>query len=138
MSAIVLDASVAVAAVTPEALTDAANRELAGLEPTVPDVFWGEVVRALSRKVLEGDITREAAAAAIRLIGRLVVRTVPTQPLAEHVLEIALDLEHPVYDCVYLAAAMAHGLTLVTADRALCRKVASAGLGDRVRLVEAG
>ena len=40
---------------------------------------------------------------------------------AERALDLALALDHPVYDCLYLAAAIAHEASLVTADRTLAR-----------------
>jgi predicted nucleic acid-binding protein len=50
-------------------------------------------------------------------------------------MELSLGLRHPVYDCVYLAAAMAHGAPLLTADRALHAAAVAGGYGDAVRLV---
>lgn len=48
---------------------------------------------------------------------------------------LALDLGHSVYDCLYLAAAIAHEAPLLTADRALYAKALDAGYGASVRLV---
>ncbi len=47
------------------------------------------------------------------------MRWTPTEQLAAEALALALDLDHPVYDCVYLALAIARDLPLVTADRRL-------------------
>ena len=40
----------------------------------------------------------------------------PASDFAERALEIALELNHPVYDCLYLACAEGGG-TLITADK---------------------
>lgn len=51
--------------------------------------------------------------------------------LEQRALEIALDIGHPVYDCVYLALAERLGRTLVTADRRFLRGIAGSVHGDR-------
>jgi predicted nucleic acid-binding protein len=43
----------------------------------------------------------------------------PTALLASRAVELALDLDRPVYDCFYLALAEAEKVRLVTADRRL-------------------
>ena len=47
----------------------------------------------------------------------------PTTRLGERGLQIALSLQHPIYDCVYIALAEALGSVLVTADQSLVRKL---------------
>ncbi len=135
MSGIVLDASVALALVVEEPGTPAALEALAGTEPIVPDTFWGEVANALVRKVRRGAIDRETAIEALALLRRLVERTVPTEPLAATAMALSLEFDHPTYDCLYLAAAVAEGVPVVTADRALQECGERAGLGELVRLV---
>jgi predicted nucleic acid-binding protein len=41
----------------------------------------------------------------------------PLRPLAARAAALARKLDHPVYDCLYLALAEAEGAPLVTADR---------------------
>lgn len=48
------------------------------------------------------------------------------RPLVPRATAIAQAIDHPVYDCLYLAAAEAHATTLVTDDRALIKKAATA------------
>jgi predicted nucleic acid-binding protein len=43
----------------------------------------------------------------------------PLLPLADEGLEIAAKLNHPVYDCFYLALARREGAPLITADKRL-------------------
>jgi predicted nucleic acid-binding protein len=47
----------------------------------------------------------------------------PTASLAPRALELALNLDHPVYDCFYLALAEAETAQMVTADRHLERRL---------------
>ena len=48
--------------------------------------------------------------------------------LIERAAEIAAQIDHPVYDCLYIACAEATGSALVTADRRLVNTVADRGL----------
>lgn len=60
----------------------------------------------------------------------------PSPPMVRRAFELARDLDHPVYDCVYLAPAQELDLPLVTADERLAAVVATTG-DDRVRLLNA-
>jgi predicted nucleic acid-binding protein len=101
----------------------------------VPDVFWGEVSAALVRKVSMRLRSRDDAFAAYGLLRRLVEYTVASEPLGAIAIALSLDLEHPVYDCLFLAAAIAHQAPLLTADRALYERAVEAGLEEHIRLV---
>jgi predicted nucleic acid-binding protein len=48
----------------------------------------------------------------------------PAVWLAGRAFEIAAELRHPVYDCLYVALAEREGATLVTADRHLIGRLA--------------
>ena len=54
-----------------------------------------------------------------------VVTLRPSAELIVPATTIALALDHPVYDCLYLACADAEGVPLVTADRKLQEAAAS-------------
>lgn len=135
MSAVVVDASVAVALVVDEPGSGAAAEAAFDHDAIVPEAFWVEVSNALVRKVRRGTLSRQSALAAYILLRRLVEYSVPTEPLGAFALSLALDLDHTVYDCLYLAAAVAHQAPLLTADRALYAKAVGAGYGPHVRLV---
>lgn len=47
-------------------------------------------------------------------------------PLMVRALDLSLKLDHPAYDCFYLALAETRASDLVTADGAFLRKVAEA------------
>jgi predicted nucleic acid-binding protein len=132
----ILDASVAVALVTDETGSEAAASSVAGYDFLVPDTFWGEVSNALVRKVRLGMLARSDALDAYAALRRLVERTLPTQGLGPVAIALSLDLPHKLYDCFYLAAAIAHGAPLLTADRALHAAAVEAGYGPAVRLVD--
>ena len=52
----------------------------------------------------------------------------PSSDLIERAAQIAARIDHPVYDCLYIACAEATGSTLVTADCRLAGIVADRGL----------
>jgi len=131
----VLDASVAIALVIDEAGSADARRIAADGVFLVPSAFWTEVANALVRKVRLGAADREGALAAYGLLRRIVTRTVPTARLGPVAMELAFDLPHPAYDCFYLAAAIAHGALLLTADRALHDAATASGYGPAIRLI---
>lgn len=57
------------------------------------------------------------------------------EALATDALRIAISLNHPVYDCVYLALAYQVDGTLVTADTRFFNIVAATEHADRVALL---
>jgi predicted nucleic acid-binding protein len=60
----------------------------------------------------------------------------PSVPFLTHAFALALDLGHPIYDCIYLAAAVASDRILVTADERFAAKVrTSVGSAERIKLL---
>ena len=86
-------------------------------EFVVPEFLHVEVGNALWKKVRRKEIAKEQALAAGEAIRFAFNAYVHTPDHIEHALELSFELDHPIYDCVYLAAALEHDLKLVTADR---------------------
>ena len=61
----------------------------------------------------------------------------PSADLVERAARLAVDMDHPVYDCLYLACAEATGSTLITADRKFSNRVAESLPGADVRYIGA-
>ena len=114
----VVDASVAVKLLVDEPDSDAA-RELAagGRELHAPRLMASEVANALWRKARLGQIERADAGAAMALLPDMPVRWNDDETVTADAVRLALALDHPVCDCVYLALAHRIGATVVTADR---------------------
>ena len=74
-------------------------------------------------KAQRGELARAEALLAAKLLERSGVDFVSLQGLSERATQLALDLRHPAYDCVYLALASRRGLRFVTADRRLLATV---------------
>lgn len=86
-----------------------------------PDLVVAELANGIWKKVRRGECSPEIAASILDLWEDDVPELLPSAGLAERALELALALGHPVYDCLYLAAAIAHEASFATSDRALAR-----------------
>jgi predicted nucleic acid-binding protein len=126
--AIVVDASVALKWVIREEHHGQA-RELLPWAPTLvaPDIMLAECANVCRKKAKRGELTRSQAVLGLETIWQVIPRFEPVAPLGRRALELALDLDHHAYDCIYLALAESIGGVLVTADRTLVRKLDQAG-----------
>jgi predicted nucleic acid-binding protein len=123
MNALVIDASIAVKWVveengTPEALQ---LRRVARL--LAPDLLVVECANILWKKAQRRELAEEEALIAARLLQGAEIELLPTRNLLEMAARIAIDLEHPAYDCMYLAAAIDNDCRFVTADERFLRKL---------------
>jgi predicted nucleic acid-binding protein len=117
---LVVDASVAAKWVVPEPDSDRADAlktEPGGL--LAPTLVLAEVGNVLWKRTRRGDLTTPDAFAAMTIVASLLPRLVPLEELAPRALEIAVQLDHPIYDCFYLALAERERIPLVSADRRL-------------------
>jgi predicted nucleic acid-binding protein len=125
----VVDASVAVKWVIPEVLSDEAHRLRAGDDEILaPDVLLIEVANALWKKTAGKEISPVEADRAFALVNESGIDLRPTAPLLPRALQVARRLNHPVYDCVYLALAEREHATFVTADHRFLRRLAAGSL----------
>ena len=130
MARLVVDASVAIKWVVEEAGSEAAVGLLDGFTLSAPDLLMPECANILWKKVRRGELTPEEAALAAELLQRAAVELVPTRPLMPAALALAVRLDHPAYDCAYLALAIDRGHPFVTADERLARIVAQRGTAE--------
>ena len=129
----VVDASVAVKWLVAEEDADIADRLAAGGEELhAPRLMASEAANALWRKARAGQIERAEAGAAMALLIDMPVRWNDDETVGADAVRLALALDHPVYDCVYLALAHRIGATVVTADRRFVTAVAPTGNGGSV------
>jgi len=124
---LVVDASVALKWVVAEPETADALAFLNRERPkgiSAPDLLVAEVCNVAWKKARRGEIDRLHAIEAARRIGLTVTRFLPSRLLCRRAMEIALELDHPIYDCLYLACAEAENTKLVTVDTRMLRKLA--------------
>ncbi len=123
MNTVLIDASIAVKWVveeqgTPEAL---ALRQRAKL--IAPDLLVAECANILWKKVQRDELSKAEALLAARLLQGAEIELLPTRSLLEGATRIAIDLDHPAYDCLYLALAIENDCPFATADERLLRKL---------------
>jgi predicted nucleic acid-binding protein len=120
---LVVDASVATKWVMPEensgratALRDQSDDLIA------PALIESEIGNAIWKRVMWREVRLRDAVLAAEIALGLITRLVPIDDLVSRALEIAVDLQHPIYDCFYLALAEREHARLVCADRPLIEK----------------
>jgi predicted nucleic acid-binding protein len=87
-----------------------------------PDLIVAEVMNAAWKHVRLRHISREHAASIAVNLPQAFAALISSVELAVRALEIAVALDHPVYDTFYLAAAERENAQLVTADRRLFQR----------------
>lgn len=130
----VVDASVAVKWFVREPLRSEARRLLQG-DATVyaPDLVLAEVANIGWKLVRRGELRRNQALAMLVSLPNAFSALLPLPLLHERGLEIALTVDHPVYDCLYLACAEFTEAVLVTADARFCAALRDGPYGQLVR-----
>ncbi|MCY4480407.1 MAG: type II toxin-antitoxin system VapC family toxin, partial [Rhodospirillales bacterium] len=116
----VVDASVAVKWLFTEDGTVEARQLLAHrIMLHAPDFILTEAANVIWKKARRREVAD--AQPYLRELARLgdLVSLVPAAELVIHAAAIALRIDHPVYDCLYLACAEVEGAPLVTTDRRL-------------------
>lgn len=133
---LVVDASVAVKWYLEEPDADA-EQQLAAAESDLiaPDLITAEVGNVLWTRLRTGEITREQAQAIAIALPRAFAVLTPSAELLASALAIATALDHPIYDCLYLALADRSDASLVTADRRLFGRIQSTTWTHRLRLL---
>jgi predicted nucleic acid-binding protein len=117
----VVDASVAVEWVVPEAGSDEAVA-LLGKELCAPSLWLAEAANALRKKCRRGELTDEQARMRAQDLADAPLETVELPILLPAAMRMAADLGHSIYDCFYLTAALVRDTTLVTADHRFAAK----------------
>ncbi len=119
---LVVDASAAVKWVVQESGRPDALRYAAGERLVAPDFVLAEVANILWKKLRLGQLNSEQAERGLAFVSHAYERLLATEVLIGRSLKLAEQLDHPVYDCLYLACAEAEDAGLLTADRRLSEK----------------
>jgi predicted nucleic acid-binding protein len=137
MTGSVFDASVLLRPVLGEPGWQESERVFAAAKVAhAPDWVLAECANALWKATIRGAITTTTALDRLRGISRLDIELHEGAGLLPAALSLAADLRHPVYDCLYIALAIAEDADLVTADARMRDTAEAAGLGERVVWVE--
>ena len=97
-------------------------------ELTAPELARIEVAAALIRKGIRQELSGADVESTLRAWFRALadgqIFLLPNADDLEGAAKLALELQHALPDCLYLAAAERLGVALVTADRAFARRAA--------------
>lgn len=102
----VVDASVAMKWFIDEEDADKAELLLRSRELIAPAIILGEVGNGLWSKRSTSNIDRDLGRNLIGELPQLLKEIVPIEGLMRDAMQFAFDLDHPIYDCVYLALAI--------------------------------
>jgi predicted nucleic acid-binding protein len=135
---LVVDASVAVKWVIEEDDRDRARALLFGGTTLIAPAFvMIEAANVLAIKVSRAQLEPGQAEQGLQTIGTAFAEIVPDEQLAGEALRMAMKLNHPAYDCTYLACAAQKGAELITADMKFFNKLRSTGGWPFVRALSA-
>jgi predicted nucleic acid-binding protein len=112
----VVDASAAIKWIVEEADSDLA-RGLDRYELIAPEFLRVECLNALWRRIINGQLQAVGIPEMRRLLDALPIEFCAVEQRHEDILRLSVFLQHPVYDCAYLALALAYEVPVVTADR---------------------
>ena len=114
---IVVDANIAAKWIFEEEYSQEAFHILSSYETIAPTFILIEAGNIIWKKIRCGNLHSEYAEEILEKIHGLINQIVPTLALFPRPLTLAKILNHPVYDCIYLAAAETYDTQLITADR---------------------
>ncbi|NIR46303.1 MAG: PIN domain-containing protein [Gemmatimonadetes bacterium] len=130
MTVYVVDSSVAVKWYVPEPGSGLASRlfdEAADLH--APDLLASEFGNTLWKKAQRGELSGSEASSIVRALPLVPLELHSSLALLEGALEIAVRTARTVYDCLYIALAVALDCRLITADRRLSNALKGSVLG---------
>lgn len=133
MSALVIDASVVAAALSPEPFRDVAGAILlSGRRLLAPDLLVAELGNVAWKRQQRGDLEAGEVEAFLADALRVPIELTPSAALVGSALSIAILSGRSVYDCLYLALAIDQAAVMITADRRLVNACAGSPLAQHM------
>jgi predicted nucleic acid-binding protein len=132
---IVVDASVAVKWIAPEEYSEAALALAGRSDLIAPSLLIVEVANAVRRKVRDGELTSEQGHIGLLRVNQRVNLSPPTIDIVSRAFEMALAMNHPIYDCIHLSLAESTSSTFATFDDKFGQLATEHGLGELVTVL---
>ena len=108
-----------------------------GHELVAPNLIFAEVANVLRRRVRLGHISEEQAARSVKNLAKAFRHIVAIETVIDAAFDHSAQLDHSVYDVVYLVCALERpGSFLVTSDAKFEAKARTAGFGEKVLSLE--
>lgn len=128
----IVDANIAFKWIFIEEGSEAATALIGREDLRAPSFLLAEIGNAMWKKANRGELGERATySAQIALIGSL-IDLIDEAPDIPRALEMAIMLDHPIYDCIYLAVAERLDEAFVTSDDRFAAKVRNSPLAERV------
>ncbi|MDE0245553.1 MAG: type II toxin-antitoxin system VapC family toxin [Gammaproteobacteria bacterium] len=106
-------------------------------ELLAPDLLLPEFANTIWKKVRRREIADpDPFLSELHSLSEL-IELYPADVLIERASQLAFEIDHPVYDCLYLACAEVSGTPLVTADNRLVARADESQSGLEVRNIGA-
>jgi predicted nucleic acid-binding protein len=99
-----------------------------------PDLLLAEFLSLVAKRNRRKQISGEQAREAFSLMTRSAPRLFDTRSLLVHVLDLSVQCQFSLWDCVSVALAAEHNFPLITADARLFRS--GTGRHPSIRLVQ--
>lgn len=114
----VIDANVAIKWILPEVDSEIALSILEDDQAIllVPDFFFSEVTNILWKFIQRKSLSMEKARANLELIKQVDFKVFNSYDLAMQALDLSIQVQQSVYDCIYLALAISNDCEMITAD----------------------
>jgi predicted nucleic acid-binding protein len=123
VSTFVIDASIAIKWLIEEEGTAESLALRRAAKLIAPDLLIAECANVLWKKVRRKELSADEAILAARLLQAAEIELLPTRSLVEAATRISIQLDHPAYDCIYVALAIENNCQFVTADERLLGKI---------------
>ena len=101
-----------------------------------PEFVLVEVANVVWKKVRRKEIGADQAYEIINLAIEALPGFIHSPDILVQAAKLAIELAHPVYDCLYLACINEPQDTLVTGDKRFFNKVKDTRFGDRIRFLD--
>lgn len=101
-----------------------------------PDLLIPEFTNVAWTKLRRSEISKDHAKMMIDELPYMIDDFVPSKDIATRALHIASAIDHPAYDCFYIALAEFRSGTLVTADKRLSARLQGTHWQAMVRLLD--
>jgi len=100
-----------------------------------PEFALIEVANVVWKKVIRNEITPKQAGEIIALSKETIPELIYSPDFLEQAYRLAVELNHPVYDSLYLACAGDSESTLVTGDKRFFDKVTDTRLSEKIKFL---
>ena len=131
-----VDASVVIKWFVAESLCDEARLVLGRrVRLHAPELVLAEFANTIWKKARRNEVPDPGPYLAELATLPDVIDLCPIRHLAERAAQIAFELDHPIYDCLYLTCAEITDSDLITADKRFADKVSERMTGTRVRYI---